>query len=266
MMAIGLTIIFGVMHIINMAHGDFLMLGMYISFWTYLFWKISPFISVALAFFLVLAVGAIIYHFVVSRIEGQAAENSLLLTAGISFIIVSLARYLFTPDYRRVSYLLSNQAWYWGDVSINKHAFWAFVAALALTLLLALFLKYSRPGSAIRATAQNRESAALVGVDISRNGMLTFGLGAALAAAAGALLSPMVFFHPQVGISYIIKSFIVVVLGGMGSIPGALIGGLILGITEQMGAVYISSGYTDAFGLLIFIFVLLFKPSGIMGR
>ncbi|HHX87657.1 MAG TPA: branched-chain amino acid ABC transporter permease, partial [Firmicutes bacterium] len=159
LMAIGLTIIFGVMHIINMAHGDFLMLGMYISFWAYLFWKISPFVSMALAFILVMVVGALIYHFVVRRIEGQATENSLLLTAGISFIIASLARYLFTPDYRRVSYPLSNEAWYLGDVSINKHAFWAFLAALILTLLLALFLKYSRAGSAIRATAQNRIAA-----------------------------------------------------------------------------------------------------------
>ena len=265
--AIGLTIIFGVMRVINMAHGELIMLGMYVAFWGFTLLHIGqiPALIICLPIFLVL--GACIYGGVVNRVERRAGEmGTLLVTAGLSYLIANVAQLVWKADFRSLPSALTARSVFVSGISINYSLVWAFVAAAVLTAATYLFLIYTDHGRAIRATAQDREAAALMGVQIHRTNMLAFALGTALAGMAGVLLTPVFYVYPYVGRVFLVKAFVVVVLGGMGSVLGASLGGLLFGMFESLASLFISSGYREAVGLVIFLLVLLFKPSGLFGR
>jgi len=192
--------------------------------------------------------------------------GTLLVTAGLAYLVANAAQLAWKADYRSLPSALTARSLFLGGISLNYSLLWAFLAAVLLTAATYLFLIYTDAGRAIRATAQDREAAALMGVSIQRINMLAFALGTALAGMAGVLLAPVFYVYPYVGRVFLIKAFVVVVLGGMGSIVGAWLGGLLFGVVESVTSLFISSGYRDAVGLVLFLLVLLLKPSGLFGR
>ena len=265
MIAIGLTIVFGVMRIINMAHGDMVMLGMFGAYWGYALWRLDPFVSVLLWVPLMFVLGACIHRLLLRRIIPGGELNTLLYTAGLSLLIANLALFFWTGDYRTINlaYALAPARPF--GIAVPLPSAIAFAIAIVITTALYLFLSRTDTGRAIRATAQNPDSAALMGVDVGRIDMITFGLGTALAGAAGVLLAPSLYLYPTVGEILVVKCFVIVVLGGLGSVPGAIAGGMLLGLVESLGAVYVSVAYKDTIGFVLFLLVLLFRPSGLFG-
>jgi branched-chain amino acid transport system permease protein len=265
--AMGLTIIFGVMRVINMAHGELIMLGMYVAFWAFTLFGLGQLAALLISLPLFLALGAVVFGGVVGRVERRAGEmGTLLVTAGLSYLLANGAQLLWKANFRSLPSALTARSLFVGGISLNYSLLSAFAAALILTGFTYLFLIYTDAGRAIRATAQDREAAALMGVEIHRTNMLAFALGTALAGMAGVLLTPVFYVYPYVGRVFLVKAFAVVVLGGMGSVLGASLGGVLFGVFESLASLFISSGYRDAVGLVIFLLVLLFKPSGLFGR
>jgi branched-chain amino acid transport system permease protein len=265
MIGVGLTVIFGVMRIINLAHGDMVMLGMFGAYWSYTLWKFDPFVSLVLWVPLLFLAGMLIYRFLLRPIITGDELNGLLYTAGLSLLIANLALLLWTGDYRTLNLPYALEPMRPFGISVPVPLAIAFVLAAAITGALYVFLSRTDLGRAIRATSQNPEAAALMGINVTRIAMITFGLGTALAGAAGVLLMPSLYLYPTVGEILIAKCFVIVVLGGLGSIPGAIAGGILLGMVESFGAVYISVAYKDTIGFVIFLLVLLFRPQGIFG-
>jgi branched-chain amino acid transport system permease protein len=265
MIGVGLTVIFGVMRIINLAHGEMVMLGMFGAYWSYTLWKFDPFVSLVLWVPLLFLAGMLIYRFLLRPIITGDELNGLLYTAGLSLLIANLALLLWTGDYRTLNLPYALEPMRPFGISVPVPLAIAFVLAAAITGALYLFLSRTDLGRAIRATSQNPEAAALMGINVTRIAMITFGLGTALAGAAGVLLMPSLYLYPTVGEILIAKCFVIVVLGGLGSIPGAIAGGILLGVVESFGAVYVSVAYKDTIGFVIFLLVLLFRPQGIFG-
>jgi branched-chain amino acid transport system permease protein len=265
MIGIGLTVVFGVMRIINLAHGEMVMLGMFGAFWGQALWKLDPFLSLVLWVPVMFAGGMLVYRFLLRKIIPGGELNTLLYTAGLSLLIANLALFAWTGDYRTISLSYGQEPVRPFGISIAVPLAVAFVVALAITVALWLFLSRTDLGRAIRATSQNGEAAILMGIDVERVATVTFGLGTALAGAAGVLLAPSLYLYPTVGELLIVKCFVIVVLGGLGSVPGAIAGGLLLGVVESLGAVYVSSTYKDGIGFVLFLAVLLYRPSGLFG-
>jgi branched-chain amino acid transport system permease protein len=266
LIGLGLTVIFGVMRIINASHGDLIMIAMYMSYFLHQFTGLDPLVSVIVTAPALFLLGCLIQQGLVSRLRGSYAEdNSLLLTFGIGLILANTILLLFTADFRVVETPYSRAVWHVAGLSISVAYVFSFAMALLFTAALYVFFMRSDIGLAIRATTQNRMAAELVGVDVARVSWISFGLGAALAGVAGALLTPIFYLYPTVGGLFTIKAFVIVVLGGMGSIVGAIYGGLALGIVESLGAVYVSTGYKDAIGFIAFLLILVFRPAGLAG-
>ncbi len=265
MIGIGLTVVFGVMRIINLAHGEMVMLGMFAAFWGLALWHLDPFLSVLLWTPVMFVVGMLVYRFLLRKIIPGGELNTLLYTAGFSLLVANLALFAWTGDYRTISLPYAIAPLRPFGIAVPIPAAIAFGVALAITAALWLFLTRTDMGRAIRATSQNAEAAVLMGIDVERVAVVTFGLGTALAGAAGVLLAPSLYLYPTVGELLIVKCFVIVVLGGLGSVPGAIAGGILLGVVESLGAVYVSTTYKDGIGYVVFLLVLLFRPSGLFG-
>ena len=266
---VGMSLIMGVMRVINLAHGELLMVGMYISYFMFQIFGMDPYFSLIISVPTLFLLGIILQKFLINRVmeaEAPIPENQVLLTVGIGLVLANLVMLLFTADYKSVKTSYSDSLWRIGGISISVPFTIAFIIAMVAILLLHLFLKNTDTGRSIRATAQDRVSALLMGINSSRVTYLTYGIGAALAGAAGTLLVPLYYLFPTVGSPFTLKAFIICVLGGMGNVTGAIWGGLLLGIAESLGAVYISTGYREAIGFVIFILVLTLKPSGLVGK
>ncbi len=265
LIAIGMTLIMGVMKIINLAHGALVMVGMYVTYICFHYWGIDPyaalFISMPALFFL----GCLIQKYSINTLIGKESilpENQVLLTVGIMLVLTETMRLIFGSDYKSVHTSYTGSSFFVGDVSVSIPMAIGFVIAMVFTYALHIFLTKSDIGRSIRATAQDKEAAILMGVNANKITIITFGLGSALAAGGGTLLIPIYYLFPDIGHAFVAKSFIITILGGMGSTMGALFGGLTLGIAESFGATYISMGLKDVVGYVIFIVVLLFLPGG----
>ena len=265
MIGVGLTVVFGVMRIINLAHGEMVMLGMFGAYWGQARWHLDPFLSILLWAPLMFLAGMAIYRFLLRKIVPGGELNTLLYTAGLSLLVANVALLAWSGDYRTISLSYGAEPVRPFGISIAVPLLVAFALAYALTAALWLFLTRTDLGRAIRATSQSPEAAILMGIDVDRVATFTFGLGTALAAAAGVLLAPSLYLYPTVGELLIVKCFVIVVLGGLGSIPGAIAGGVLLGVVESLGAVYVSSTYKDGIGFVIFLAVLLYRPTGLFG-
>ena len=265
MIGIGLTIIFGVMRIINMAHGDMVMLGMYGAFWAHAAWKVDPFLSILIWVPGAFILGMFIYRFLLRKIVPGGELNTLLYTAGLSLFIANLALLIWTGDYRTIKLPYAIMPLRPLGIAVPIPLAIAFGMAILVTAALYWLLMRTDTGRAIRATSQEPEASALMGVDVDRITIVTFALGTALACGAGVLLAPSLYLYPTVGEILVAKCFVIVVLGGLGSIPGAIAGGVLLGVVESLGAVYVSVPYKDGIGFVIFLLVLLFRPSGLFG-
>jgi branched-subunit amino acid ABC-type transport system permease component/ABC-type branched-subunit amino acid transport system substrate-binding protein len=267
LIGIGLTIIFGVMRVVNFAHGALVMVGMYGTYFLFTQLHIDPFLSLIVIMPAMFLIGGAIEKLFINPVLKAPERNQILLTEGISIVLINTALLLFTANYLTMTTSYAGATVRVGGVSVSKPQLAAFGIAFVITAALYIFLMRTVTGRRIRATAQDSEAAQILGVNIRRVQTLTFGLGVACAGAAGALLMPIYYrVEPYAGAPFSLKAFIVVVLGGMGSVNGALVGGILLGIAESLGAVYVSTGYKDAIGFIIFLLVLLLKPSGLMGK
>jgi len=263
---IGMTLIMGVLGIINLAHGQIMMVGMYLAwvFWTFM--GVDPYLSLFIAVPLVFLLGIFLSKYLLQPLmekESILPENQVLMTVGIGMVLVELARYIFTSDYKSIETSYSSKTIALGNISISFPMLIAFIIAIALTLGLFQLLMKTDLGRSIRATAQDKDAATLMGISSKKITILTYGIGSGLVGAAGILLLPMYYLYPDVGPIFTIKAFVITILGGLGSPIGAIAGGIVLGVAETFGATYISMGYRDAVGLVIFLLVLVFLPGGL---
>ena len=266
LIGIGLTIIFGVMRVINFAHGDLLMVGMYLTYFLFTVFHVDPFVSILITIPLMFLYGAFLQKIFINRILGALPQNQILLTIGLGLIMSNAVMLAFTSDYKILSTTYSSSSVNLMGISISTPLVISFSITAAITLALYWFLLKTDTGQAIRATAQDREAARLMGINVKRMSIFAFGLGAALAGTAGALISPTYYIYPQVGSAFTLKAFVITVLGGMGSVVGATLGGVLIGVAESMGGVYIGSGWKEVVVFVLFLLVLLFKPSGLFGK
>ena len=263
MVALGLALIFGVMRIINVAHGPLLMLGAYTTFFLYHQLGLNPYLTVPVSMLVLFGVGVLLERTLVFRVVDAPELSSLLLTFGISIALVNAAQLAFTSDLRAVEYLTGS--WVIGPFAFSKTRVIAFVFAGGLTAAAFLFLQYTRLGKAIRATSQSREVAMVCGIDVAAIHRLTFGLASALAAAGGALISVIVAIQPEMGQIWTFKSFLVIVLGGAGNYPGALLGGMLLGLVEQLASLFLTTQLSEVVAYVLLVLVLLVRPTGLLG-
>ena len=262
----GLSLIFGVMRVINFAHGDFLAIGMFITLFLFGRLNLDPYISLLIAVPIGFGLGYLIQRFLLSRLGDRLESSSMLATLGIGLIVSNSLLLGFGAQPQSINVAYATQTFSLGGIQISLPLLVAGLGTLIAITALNLFLYRTEMGRAIRATAQNPLGAELQGVNTTLIQAIVFGLGVAFAVVAGVLLLPLLYAFPTVGETYTLKAFVVTVLGGLGSLPGAIAGGLVLGIVESLGAFYLSNNYRDAYGLVIFLLVLILRPEGLFGR
>lgn len=265
--AAGLSLIFGVLRVLNVAHGELLMLGGYASFWLFALLGVDPFVSLLAVlpglFFLGLCLYWFLFAFVVRAHEEIRIKNSLLIGFGLALALHALAVRLWTADERSITTAYAGQVITVGGLRIPLVRLASLVLAFVLIAGLHVFLRRGRWGQAIRATAEDWEAALLMGIDVRRAYLLAFAIGTALAGAAGSLVSVGYSINPSIGLEWTLKALIVVVLAGMGSIVGTFFGGLVLGAAEAVSAVAVGGPYREVVGLVIFFCVLVARPQGL---
>lgn len=266
LIAVGFSLVWGVMHIVNIAHGAFVIIGAYIA------WKLQgalgldPLLGMIVATAVLFAFGYLIQREVINRVINAPIWMTLLLTFGFELLLVNALIIVFTGDYRSIQTSFTTGGMDIGPVRVPYGRLLAFVLAIALTAALAIFIGRTRVGQAIRATGMDRVTARLMGISAAHIYALTFGISAALAAAAGTMVGIVGTFSPIDAGTYTLRSFVISVLGGLGNMWGALAGGLVLGLVEAWGGQYIAGTLVNAIAFAVLIFVLLVRPSGLLGR
>ncbi|MFZ5812700.1 MAG: branched-chain amino acid ABC transporter permease [Thermodesulfobacteriota bacterium] len=274
LIGIGMTLILGVMKIINLTHGQLMMVAMYIAFWMFELFHIDPYLSLLIAPPLLFGLGVLLQKFLINpvlKVESILPHNQVILTVGIGLVLQNLATIFFTSDYRSTPVSYASSAWYLSDlwkgtpVEISLSLPWtvSFCLSVLITVLLWFFLARTDTGKSIRATAQDKDAAMLMGVNVNRMQVITFGLGAALVACAGCLFLPIYYLFPALGSQFTLIAFVITILGGMGSTIGAILGGLILGVFESMTATYVGMGWAPVGRFAIFVAALVFLPGGV---
>lgn len=267
LIGIGLTLVFGVMRTINFAHGEFVVLGMYFAVVFNALFGWDPYLSLFFAIPFGFVIGAGLQKYVLTKVIDAKPESMMLATLGVALIIANLLLLIFGGEPKSVNVSYASNTISVSGVRISVVLLLAGLATVVVIGLLYLLLNKTEIGRAIKATAENRLGAELVGVNTKKIQAIVFGLGVSLAVTAGVALIPLLFASPvTTGSLFTLKAFIVTVLGGLGNIGAAIIGGLLLGVVEVMGASYLDSAYRDAYGLLIFLMVLLLKPEGLFGK
>jgi branched-chain amino acid transport system permease protein len=265
LMALGLSLIFGVMRVINFAHGDMMVWGMYLSFWLFTTWGVDPYLSILGTATAIFLLGAAVQRGLVNRILDAPHEMQILLMLGVALVLENTALMVFGPDPRRVSTSYALSTFWLGPIVFDLPRVATFGVALALAVGLYLFLKKTELGRMIRAASDNRVGALLVGTDILKVFTLAFGIGAACVGAAGSLMTPFLPFSPSTGLFLTVTSFNIVIIGGMGSLLGAFAGGLLVGVSESLGAVILVPSLKEIFSFILLILILLFRPQGLLG-
>lgn len=265
LVASGLTLIYGVLHIINFAHGSMLMLAMFGVYFLLTKLGIDPYLALLVMVPAMYALGYLLYRHMIGRLSLGRDENILLITLGLSILIENLALLFFKGDSRTVSLAYSDKMFELGPLLLGMPKVISFFASMVLCAMLGLFITRTDTGKAIRAVAKERMGARLVGIDVDRIFAVSFGIDLATLGAAACLLMPIFYVSPSSGHVFVIVAFTVVVLGGMGSFLGAVLGGLIVGLTESFGGLFLGESLGQIGISLIFILILLFRPSGLFG-
>ncbi|HYB41624.1 MAG TPA: branched-chain amino acid ABC transporter permease [Candidatus Methylomirabilis sp.] len=266
LMAVGLTLIFGVMRVVNFAHGDMMVWGMYLAFFLSTRLGLDPYASFPLCAGALFVLGFAVQRGLVDRIIDAPHEMQILLMLGVALVLENAALVGFGPDPRRVRSIFSLATVWIGPFFLDVVRLVTFALALALTGLLSLFLFKTDLGRSMRAAADNPYGAAIIGTDVRRVYAVAFGIGAACVGAAGALLAPFYPFQPSVGLSASVTSFNIVIIGGMGSLAGAFLGGLLVATAESLGAVFLSPSLKELVSFSLLVLILLFRPAGLLGR
>jgi len=265
LISIGLTLIFGVVRVINFAHGEFLMISMYISYYCYTLLGLNPYWSLLINFPLMFVMGMGMDQIIIRPLRNAPAYMQVFATVGLSILLINLVLFIFTGDYRAIDLPFAKKVVQVGGIYLNYPRLIIFSATVLITVLLYLFLKNTDIGKQIRAIAQNRTAARLMGFKLNRIYMITFGIGSGLVGIAGGLITPVYYVYPTVGVYFVLTAFVVVVLGGMGNMIGAFLGGLIIGIVDSLSGYYIDPSLKETVYYVIFVLVLIFRPSGLMG-
>jgi len=265
LVAIGLTLIYGVMEILNFAHGEFLMLGMYVAYWSFTLLGLDPYLSIPIAAVLIFLVGALIQRGLVQRVADSHPLRQIILLLGVSMLIMGLVQFFWTADPKMIHVPYETEVLVWQGLRFSIPRTVAFFTAMFSSLLLYLFLQYTRTGKAIRAVSQSKDGALLMGIDVKFIYMLTFGIGAAVTAIGGVVLTPNYRMVPTFGQGFGVIAFVVVVLGTMGNFIGAFLGGLIIGVVEAFAGFYLGGDVKIIASMLVFIVILMFKPEGLFG-
>ena len=266
LIAMGLTMIFGVMNIANFAHGEFYMLGGFVAFYLVSLIGLNYFAALPLAVVVVVALALVLQHAIFRRLREAPMMTTTLVTIGLSIFLENFALLLWGPQPQSIPTPFATKPLSFLGVYTTPLYVFCMGVTVALIIVGHVLIRRTRMGKAMRATFQNKEAAALVGIRIDRIYAYAFAFGAALAAAAGAVLGGFIPVEPATGGIVTLKAFIVVILGGMGSFVGAIVGGLVLGLAEALGAGYMPSGWKDAIGFFAVILVLLFRPEGLFKR
>ena len=271
--SIGLTLIFGVMKIVNFAHGEFLMIAMYLSFWLHHLLQVDPYLSIVVVAIALFGLGLFTFRIAVRPTLGAPHLNQIFVMVGLSIVIENAALLWWSADFRTVSLDYLRAQIVLGpwpslgleEIIVNPGRLIAFLVGLSISVAFYFFLKLSYSGKVIRATSQDRSAALLMGIDIDKVYKLTFAGGLMLVGVAGALMIPMFTVHPFVGFEFVLVMFVVVVFGGMGSVVGAVMAGLFIGVIEVFSDFLIGPDSKQAVYFLLFIAVLVLKPSGLFG-
>jgi branched-chain amino acid transport system permease protein len=266
LLGIGLTLIFGLMNVVNFAHGEFYTLGAYATFAALSLAHVNFFVALGLAVLAGAAGGAVTERLLLRPLRGESIDTVMLVMIGVGIVMTNAELLIWGGVAKSIPHPFPTAPLAAGALSIAPLRLFVLATALALIVLAWLAIHRTQLGMAMRATFQDRDTAALMGVKIERIHNVTFAFGSGLAAAAGALLGPIFLAYPSMGDLAASKAFCVVILGGLGNLAGATLGGVLLGIAEEMGAGYVSSGYRDAVGFVIIILVLLLRPSGLFSR
>ena len=266
LVALGLTLIYGVLHIINFAHGSLLMLALYAAYFLFVHMGVDPYLAIPILLPVFFCLGYVLQRWLIAPMSGGSEQNVLLVTLALALIIDNLALYFWTSNTRSVDipYAYNTVEFLGAYLPLGRVI--AFFAAIAAAPLLWLFMTRTRTGSAIRAVAIEKRGAEIVGIDVNHTYALCFGIGTACVALAACLLLPTFYVTPQVGYTFVLVAFTTVVLGGMGSLPGALIAGLLLGVIESLCGLFLGESLGQIGIFMAFILILLFKPSGLLGR
>ena len=266
LVAIGLTMIFGVMNIVNFAHGEFMMLGMYSSFWLFALLSLDPMLTLPLTVLMLFAFGVLLYRLVIKRITDAPMVSQIFTTFGLMILLRGVAQFLWKPDFRSIENSWVSGTVRLGEIQLGRPQIVAGIGAIAVTLAVYTFLHRTKWGAALEATAADKEAAQLMGIDAHKMFALAWGIGAACAGAAGGLLSTFFPIFPDVGANFILIAFVVVNLGGFGSIAGAFWAGILVGVIEVMGGLLLGPQYKMAVVLVVFLGVLMFRPQGLRGK
>lgn len=266
LLGIGLTLIFGIMRVVNFTHGELYALGAYMVYFFAMVLGVNFFLALVLAVLLGIAVGGLIEIVLLRRLRDASIDTTMLVMIGAWIIMQNSEQLAWSGVAKSIVTPFPQQPLVLGPVSVSWTRVFVFAVAVLLIVGTHLLIQRTRLGKAMRATFQDRDTAALMGVNINIVYTATFALGSGLAAAAGALLGPVFVVTPTMGNLAALKAFAIVILGGLGNIKGATAGGFILAFAEEIGAGYVSSGYRDAMGFLLIIIVLLFKPTGLFAR
>jgi branched-chain amino acid transport system permease protein len=264
-LAIGFSIIWGVTNLINLAHGSMAVMGAYV---TWLLWShtgLDPFLTIPITASVLFVFGYALQWAVLNRVSRTSLFMTLIFTFGLDMVLVNAMLLIFSADIRGIPLSYSGEALVLGDIRLPYTRIGVFMIALLLTLALHLFMDHTRSGQAVRATAQNRHAAAMLGIDANHINALAFGIGAALAGAAGALIAVVYSFSPVTGTGLTMKAFVVVALGGLGSMRGAIAAGIALGVAENVVSGLLVPGLRDAVSFLLLVLILLLRPRGLFG-
>lgn len=265
LIAVGLNLIFGVVKIINFAHGELVMMAMYMTWWLWTAWQINPYLSLFIVTPVMFLFGVVLQKFILGPMQDSSPTMKIFVTLGLSVLLQNLALFLFGGQFRSVSVPWAEQNVTILGISATYGRITAFVVALVLVAALFYVMNRTLIGTVLRALAEDRETAGLIGIPVKRYYLLAMGLGAAVTGAAGTLIIPFQAAYPLVGAHFTLLAFVVVVLGGLGNMVGSLIGGLLLGVVETLAGTYIDPGLQQVAVFGVFILVLIVRPQGIFG-
>lgn len=265
LVALGLTLIYGIMHVPNFAHGHLYMFGGFFTFFLMTGLGINYWLTALIAALLLAVMGVLLERIVFNPMRNTPASNKFIAAVGAMFFLEALARVLWGSDYRKIPGIYDNVIQIFG-IRLTEQRLIVIAATIILMVALYLFLKHTMVGATIEAMAQSREGASLVGIDVNKTAMLTFAVASMLAGAAAALAGPLFLVYPSMGSLMVMKAFVIIVIGGMGSIPGAVVGGMILGLTESLSATYISSDYKDIVAFAVLVIILTLRPAGLFTK
>jgi len=266
LVAVGFSLVWGVMNVVNLAHGGFVILGAYVGWEMHQWLGLDPFLGMFVSAAVLFTIGYVLQRFLINLVINGPIFITLLLTFGLNLVIVQGMNLVFSADYRSIKTSYASQSLALGSVRVPLGRLLAFALAVSITILLVAMVNRTRTGLSIMATGMDRGAARLMGIRARHVYALTFGIAAALAGMAGAMIGTVGTFNPSAAATFTLMSFVVAVLGGLGNMYGALVGGLVIGLVQAWGGQYLPGTWVNALAFLVLIVVLIFRPTGLVGR